>query len=130
MSYDWHEFLEFAERLKKTPTKPGPSVAALRSAASRAYYAVYHLAEAFASRERFVKTGHSEDHVDLWEYFIYGASLDSRRREIGDSGILLRNYRNQADYDDRLPQAPPFHAGLSIALANHILEELQALQGK
>ena len=56
MSFNWTEFLTFAEALQADPDSPGPPEAALRSAASRAYYAAFHRALDVAIKEGFSPT--------------------------------------------------------------------------
>lgn len=54
MSFDWIDYLSFATELLSDPDTPGPPEAALRSAASRAYYAAFHAALTFAQAEGYV----------------------------------------------------------------------------
>ena len=71
MRFDWTEFLTLAEALRAAPGSPGPPEAALRSAASRAYYAAFHSALIFARREGFAPSFLKDDHKEIRAYFAH-----------------------------------------------------------
>jgi hypothetical protein len=87
------EFLEVAEALRWIE-RP----AALRSAVSRAYYAVYHVATQ-AQRRLGARRSSSHDVVGLR----FQASPDGAVRAIGDAFLGLEAQRVESDYRLRSP---------------------------
>jgi hypothetical protein len=103
MPFEWQTFLEFARRLLEQAEKDPDPEAVLRSVASRAYFAAYGHARIYAARYlQFASREEVEDHGRL------RAHLKGRRRK-GDADRLgiLRQFRNEADYLDRLPWTDP-----------------------
>lgn len=94
MDFDWDEFLDLAEELARRRGDVG----AERSAISRAYYAAFHGASAFAvvRGERLTETG--DDHLLVWAWFARPTS-DHGLRWIGEASRRLRRARRRADYD-------------------------------
>jgi uncharacterized protein (UPF0332 family) len=126
MSFDWTDYLQFAEALALNPALPGPEEAALRSAVSRAYYAAYCCARDLAAGRRELTPARlSSDHTLIIDHF----RLDSNptRRQIGTYLGRLRNNRNRADYDGTLRGAPAELALSSVQLARDILTGLSSL---
>jgi hypothetical protein len=90
--FDWTEFLLLAEELAIRPEERF-----LRTAISRAYYFVYHLA-----RQRVVDNGFhivrgGDTHKQVWEKF--DASPDFACKKLYQMGRKLKDKRQQADYD-------------------------------
>lgn len=105
MSFDWADFLTFADALVRDPKSPGPEEASLRSAISRAYYAAFHVARNFGwDRREFTLTGTGHDHWLVMNYF--RSSPDRTRRKIGVDLDRLYDNRTSADYDDVLTGRP------------------------
>ena len=52
MSFEWADYLKLAAALAEEPDSLGPEEAALRSAASRAYYAAFCASRNFAATAR------------------------------------------------------------------------------
>jgi len=69
--------------------------AKLRSAISRAYYAVFCIAR----KKTGIMTRKSTDHKKVADYF----KRDKRTQKIYENLRRLRNDRNRADYDDVFP---------------------------
>jgi hypothetical protein len=69
MTFNWRDFLTFAENIKIAPDEPGPKEAALRSAVSRAYYAAFQAALEFGAAEHFLPKQSGEDHFGIRRYF-------------------------------------------------------------
>jgi uncharacterized protein (UPF0332 family) len=88
--FDWSEYLKLAEELGKRADE-----ASLRSAISRAYYYVFHLAlkRAEANDFTFVTGGM---HTQLWRVFSESPEPDCRR--LGAIAGRLKNRRERADY--------------------------------
>lgn len=127
MSFDWTEFLTFAEALQLTPDSPGPPEAALRSAASRAYYAVFHHALNFACKEGFEPSSQASDHKEIQDHFRNHKPPDRIRRKIARELERLCDQRRQADYDTVLHKKPASLAGHAIGMARRVLENLDSL---
>ena len=91
-SFDWAEYLKLAEELGKRSDE-----ASLRSAISRAYYYVFHLAlkRAQANDFTFVPGGM---HTQLWRVFSESPEPDCRR--LGAIAGRLKRQRERADYDN------------------------------
>jgi uncharacterized protein (UPF0332 family) len=126
MSFDWTDYLQFAEALALKPALPGPEEAALRSAVSRAYYAAYCRTRDLATdRRELTPTRRSSDHTLIIDHF----RLDSNptHRQIGTYLDRLRNNRNRADYDGTLRGDLSALAISSVQLARDILTGLNFL---
>ncbi len=90
-TFDWSEYLKLAEELGKRTDE-----ASLRSAISRAYYYVFHLAlkRAQANDFTFVTGGM---HTQLWRVFKESPEPDCRK--LGEIASRLKRQRERADYD-------------------------------
>jgi uncharacterized protein (UPF0332 family) len=126
MSFDWADFLTLADALVSDPNSPGPEEASLRTAISRAYYAVFRVALNFVrDRGEFTPTQTGQDHWLVRDHF--RSSSQRIRRKIGlDLGRLYDNRRN-ADYDDVLSGRPDSLAQSSVAVAQNVLNALGSL---
>jgi uncharacterized protein (UPF0332 family) len=92
----WGAYLELAERLALEGGE-----ASKRSAMSRAYYSVFHLARQMITREGETVPERGEAHQFVW------TALERQgkgRRRLGQEGKRLRELRRKADYDDSLAQ--------------------------
>lgn len=100
MSFNWIEYLNLARRLAGTAENPADE-AELRSAISRAYYAAFIRARNFLrDRDRLtIPTARTHQYVIAQ----FQNSPDSRRQKLGNRLEILRRYRNQADYEDAVP---------------------------
>lgn len=128
MSYDWAQFLQLAEGLQSQPDLLGPLEASLRSATSRAYYAALQCALGFARQEGFEPSSLGSIHHQVPDYFRRGhGPHGSTRKKIALELSRLRSRRNEADYDNRLPQEASIHAQLAVGMAQSILMSLRAL---
>lgn len=132
MSFDWTEFLVFAEALQKAlqanPDSLGSSEAAFRSAASRAYYAAFHRALDFAVGEGYVPLHSGDDHRRVPQHFRHHEPSNKTRRKIAQQLDRLLKHRHRADYDDDLGQTRPSTlAALAIGSARTAVENLDSL---
>jgi uncharacterized protein (UPF0332 family) len=127
MSFDWAEFLTLAEALQSAPDSPGPQVAALRTAASRAYYAAFHCAVDLALGEGFELTHRGEDHKRIQDYFRNYKPPSPLRRKISLELNRLYNHRREADYDNNLKRQPGSLAAQAIGMARDVLNKLGSL---
>jgi uncharacterized protein (UPF0332 family) len=95
MSFDWREFLNFAESISSNDL---PSYN--RSGISRAYYAVFGYARLFCVAENLIRQS------DLKSYKIHAIVVDALKDsddeflfEIGARIEALKNRRKEADYE-------------------------------
>jgi uncharacterized protein (UPF0332 family) len=94
--FDWSEYLQLAEDLAKRGNE-----GSLRSAISRAYYYVYHLALKRAQTNGliFVQGGM---HAQLWR--VFSESPDPDCRKLGTIAGRLKKLRDRADYEPSFPR--------------------------
>jgi hypothetical protein len=90
--FDWSEYLELAEELGKRSDQ-----ASLRSAISRAYYYVYHLALERAQENNFAFVVGGM-HTQLWRVFSESPVPDCRT--LGTIAKRLQKRRERADYEN------------------------------
>lgn len=127
MSFDWSDFLSLASALSSQPDIPGPPEAALRSAASRAYYAAFHSALTLARTEGFVPTYTGKDHFSIRDYFRSHNPTSSQRRKIAVELERLYDLRRVADYRASLNRPPSSLASHALGMANRIIAILNSL---
>jgi uncharacterized protein (UPF0332 family) len=128
MSFDWTKFLVLVEALQTFPDSPGLREAALRSAASRAYYAAFHYALDFACREGFVPYQLGEDHAGIQAYFRDCRPANRTRQKIALELSRLYDHRRWADYRDTLAIRPDSLAAQAIGMAKSVLKNLDSLK--
>ena len=88
MSFNWADYLRFAESLVSTPSSPGPEEAALRAAISRAYYAAFCSARNLAeSRGEMTRARRSTDHRLVIDHF--QDAPEFVRQQIAYSVVLI-----------------------------------------
>jgi uncharacterized protein (UPF0332 family) len=97
MPFAWSDFLTLAEELSRRNDE-----AALRTAASRAYYYVYHLGRQRILDNGFPLTRGADTHKQVWEKF--EADPDPRCKKLQDLAKRLHDKRKQADYDIPYPK--------------------------
>jgi uncharacterized protein (UPF0332 family) len=127
MSYDWAEFLQLAESLESAPDSPGPREAALRSAASRAYYAAFHHALEQATREGFSPAYAGDDHKRVQAHFRRYSPPSKIRRKIAQELDRLLAERHKADYRNEIGKRPESLASHAIGMARRIIQNLKSL---
>ena len=124
MSFDWHDYFLFAQKLTANPNLPGPEEAALRSAISRAYYSAYIQSRRWAEARGLIISGST--HKAVIDYF--KQSRDKSQKNIGYELDRLRLYRTEADYDNALKSGSPSSvASMAITLANRVISNLLSL---
>jgi uncharacterized protein (UPF0332 family) len=106
------------------------SEAALRSAVSRAYYGAFNPARLWLEAN-VGPLGNRAVHRRVWDAFSVPdqASEDSRVKweAVGRIGEDLRDFRNQADYDEEMP-ALDLRAPEAVIRAERILTLLSELE--
>ena len=127
MTFPAADFLEFARRLSNAPNVPGPDEAALRTAASRAYYAAFHEALARACREGYQATYSGVDHERVRAHYRESAPPSPARRRVSTQLGRLIDLRKMADYEPLLDRTASSLASHAISMANIIITDLQGL---
>ncbi len=92
-SFDWSGYLNLAEELGQRADE-----GSLRSAISRAYYYVYHLALHRAEANGFKPKPDEGTHAQLWRLFSRSPEPDCHKLAI--IANRLREKRNRADYEN------------------------------
>ncbi len=95
--FDWTDYLVLAER----SAAPDADEATLRTAISRAYYAVYHRASTYVRDNALVLARSRLTHQRVWEAF--AGVNDARHAEVAVRGDRLRRLRTLADYHNPFP---------------------------
>ncbi len=122
--FQWETFLDVARDLARNDQ--ADNEAALRSAISRAYYAVLGAAHQRLVDADWTSPGGSI-HLHVWR--AYADATDRRRRNVARHGNFLRLRRNDADYKRQFPL--PLHETVVAALKAAdelfaLLEEIDA----
>ena len=98
--FDWLEFLELAKALAKSDEE-----AAMRSAVSRAYYAVYGSIARVLLVEGFDASSTTDPHFQMWRHLErnpVGKPEGRTRGVLARYGRELRLFRKKADYDSEI----------------------------
>jgi uncharacterized protein (UPF0332 family) len=127
MMFDWGDFLQLARSLGTDPGTPGPEEAALRSSASRAYYAAFGLALRRAKSEGFMPTYSGLDHAEVRRHFRNPGPNDKVRRHISAELERLLDLRQKSDYEDNLRTPAPSLAQRAILMAESIISDVTSL---
>lgn len=90
MIFDWNDFGKIAGELRQREDE-----AALRTAISRIYYAVYWRARNLLENENYVFRQDDTSHNQIWREFLRRGRT---HHGIGKAGNALRDNRVQADY--------------------------------
>ncbi|MBM4329401.1 MAG: DNA-binding protein [Deltaproteobacteria bacterium] len=124
MTFDWSEFLGFAQSLSKHSNPlPHGDEAKYRAAVSRAYYAAHHTAHERLRNEGLSLAGRNIHNQVINEF---RNSRDRSRVRIGDDLDSLRGKRVKADYEaDAAVQLAT--AQLASKLAEAIIQGIHAL---
>ena len=96
-SFDWTGYNALATELAARADE-----ASRRSAISRAYYYVYHLALARASNNGFQILPGEGSHKQLWRN--YSDSPEANCRKLAEIAKRLKERRKRADYNERYPR--------------------------
>ncbi len=119
--FEWDDYLSLAEELAERDTDE----AALRSAISRAYYAVYHRASAHVRVHDVVPVGERLTHRKVWQVLQSGG--DQERTDVGFRGRLLHQLRTSADYHRPFPGDLRERAQTAVAEARIVLDLIDRL---
>lgn len=95
--FDWREYLMLAEQLARSDS----SEAELRTAISRAYYAVYHRASTYIRDQALVPATERLSHQKAW--VTMRATGDPDRIDAAVRGDQLKRRREEADYRATFP---------------------------
>lgn len=125
--FNWHAFLLFAQQ-----QAGAKSETLRRTAASCAYYALFHVCRDFLE-----KLGHTIPnrgaHKLVWDIFKNARDADPASapdwRLLAQHGVTLRTLRNEADYDDFVTQLDQ-RLQMGIGLAQQGFQLLPKLKTK
>jgi hypothetical protein len=120
--FDWAEYQRLAEELLKEGAERH-----LRTAISRAYYAVFHLGRGRIDQNRFFVLPGQDSHKQVWEKFT--DSPDFRCKKIAETAKRLKQKREAADYESLYPNIEKDAPAL-VALAAQFAKDLAALDPK
>ncbi|MBA4385463.1 MAG: hypothetical protein C0410_12065 [Anaerolinea sp.] len=127
MPFTWKDFLAFAENIYASPETPGPREAALRSAASRAYYAAFQAALELGKNSGYLPTHTGEDHHKIREHYRKFTPPQENAKIISLQLDRLYDLRRQADYDNLLKQKPEYLAYNAISMAKIVFKCLDEI---
>ena len=120
--FDWNDFKTLAEELRKNDSE-----AALRTAISRIYYAVYWRSRILLESEGFILRQFEASHIQIWNE--YKKKAGQTNRAIGKGGSELHRFRIQADYVAEIKDITKITSD-SFSLARNILSYLSQLESK
>jgi len=127
MSFDWPDYLALAQVLGGDNSAAPTEEARLRSALSRAYYAVYGTARAVAkAHDGYVPQRFETSHQGLINHF--KASPDRVRKSIGANLERMQKNRVRADYEPRFHGDLNFEVGLMLRMGADVLVTLNSLR--
>jgi len=95
--FDWPDYLTLADELANRTEEY-----CLRTAISRAYYYVYHLARNRVTDNGFIIVRGGDTHKQVWEKFDASPYFDSKK--LYQLAKRLQDKRRQADYDIPYPK--------------------------
>lgn len=99
--FDWNQYLLLAEKLfylRENEEFNGLKEACLRSALSRAYYAVFCIARNYLIDKNGVRIPKEDTHKFV--HMRYVNSLTKEEKKVGENLKQLWKKRKKADYDD------------------------------
>ncbi|WP_293158326.1 MULTISPECIES: HEPN domain-containing protein [unclassified Microcoleus] len=126
MKFDWSEYFNLAQELAGTSEE-----AKLRSAVSRAYYAVFCLARNYCRdiQQDPQLSGNKAYKINPHQYVPQKFKNQSKSQtmiEIGEDLTRLRKMRNQADYADTISNLQQ-QARNALMLAQNVISGLNEL---
>lgn len=130
MSFDWRKYLILADSLYHQCGTFSHKEACLRAAVSRGYYAAFCSARNLArNNDNLHLDNTGKDHGTVKNFYNNTSVQKQKSRERKKVGLLLgrlRDYRNQADYVDAVPQLEP-ETQAALNLSRKIISLLQAI---
>lgn len=133
MKFDWSEYLNLATELAALSSDSDDVEAKLRSAISRAYYAVFCLSRNYLrdiEKDPRLSRKNSSDineHQYVAEEFIFHKSKNKEMIKIGENLSRLRQLRNKADYADTIFNLQK-DVNYALKLAQNIISALNSLK--
>ena len=133
MKFDWSEYLNLATELAALSSDSDDVEAKLRSAVSRAYYAVFCLSRNYLrdiEKDPRLSRKNSSDineHQYVAKEFIFHKSKNKEMIKIGENLSRLRELRNKADYADTIFNLPK-DVNYALKLAQNIISVLNSLK--
>ena len=104
--FEWSDYIRLADELSQAKS----DLASLRTAISRAYYYVFHLAMKRARMNNFIALPGGASHAQLWT--LYARNPDPLCAKLGQMGERLKEKRRMADYEEQFPRLADEVAGV------------------
>lgn len=103
MTFDWSQYLNLAKEFLGQLTPPTNQEAKMRSAISRAYYAAFISARNYLQETEGLSIPKT---ADAHKYVVqqFKQSSETERQNIGRNLEKLRRDRNEADYNNSVPE--------------------------
>ncbi len=120
--FDWPAFLKLAEELALRPQE-----SCRRTAISRAYYFIYHLARQRVEANGFVLVAGGDSHKQVWEK--YSASPDFQCKKLGELARHIKLRRQRADYEPHFARVEE-ETGMILIMARDFAERLKRLPAR
>jgi len=120
MAFDWPDFLTLADELSQRPEE-----GCMRTAISRSYYYVYHLARQRIIANQFPLVRGGDTHKQVWEKF--ENDPDYRCKKLYELAKKLHDKRRQADYELIYPRIEGEFPAV-LELARRFAADLNALE--
>ena len=117
--FTWADYLVLAEELSGRTEEH-----CLRTAIGRAYYYAFHLARQRVIDNEFHITRGEDSHKQVWEKF--ANSPDFQCKKLYDLAKILKDKRQQADYNESFPRIHAEFPGI-INRAKKFATDLNAL---
>jgi uncharacterized protein (UPF0332 family) len=108
MSFEYEDYFYLAQEIAgKTPSKSANEEARLRSAISRAYYAVFLKAKDYLEQYTpLIVPNDVSVHSFVREQFFARGRTDGKFARVGQNLKFLHELRNKADYGDIISELP------------------------
>ena len=119
MPFSWVDYLSLAERLL-----PGTDEADRRTAISRAYYAVFNLANAWLESRRPLPLTVGGRHEQVWAEFNKGSAA---AQQVARNGERLKQRRVKADYRVPYEGDLAFEAATAVTLSRKVSRAIETL---
>lgn len=121
--FDWHDYLEFAQRLHRDSLRG----AELRSAISRSYYAAFNITRDYLEQRCGITIDDKAGSVHRQVWGHCQKAKDRRLNKVFFKGIDLCDRRGKADYRASF-NCSADEVSISLGLASKIIEKIEELE--
>jgi len=130
MAFDWEQYLTISQFLLGNRTDQNDK-SVDRCVMSRAYYAAYNIAKLhltpveYSSYTQDLRERKGNSHILVWEY--YRRVRGSGTGTIEDDGLMLKNWRVDADYHEQ-HHISPRNAVRAVGTARRIIDDIKRIR--